>query len=305
MKAIVLNVTSACNFHCKTCLREYRNPEHLSMDLIKKHADEMIALDYKTFSITGGEPCFYKHFEELIEFARQKGARYNLVTNGSLPHKYDFVLETHLGLLEYIAVSIDGADEQTHDENRMPGSYKKALASLDYFKSKGAPTVVVCVLTKKNQNQIEDMIRLCIAHNVGEIRFSSAIATESNKDLVLCDNEKVECLRQILKLRNTYRMNINWCSALRAGEGVDFCNALNFLSALSINPKGELVICCDTIRDGAVIGSLKEKSFMELYELALKEQARMKAIRARSLKTWGEGFNTCEFCNKCLKDKIA
>lgn len=306
MKAIVLNVTSACNAHCTMCIREYdenRKLEHLPIEIIKKHYQQMWKLEYRTFSISGGEPCLYKHFHELIEFCKEKHFKYNLVTNGLLPEEYDFAIDNKM---EYIAVSIDGTDENTH--NRGINSFQKAISSIERYKRNGAIVIMICVLTQKNKHLIEDLVRLGGQKKIDEVRFASTIPTPSNMDLTLSENEKSQCLSEILRLRNIYKTNIQWCSSLRAIENsVDFCYAMNFLSALSINPRGELVFCCDTIKNGAVLGSLKESSFVELYEVALMEQARLKWIRSKAIinsSTMEDGFNSCEFCNKYLKKRI-
>ena len=78
------------------------------------------------------------------------------------------------------------------------------------------------------------------------------------------------------------------------------------LSALMVNPLGELSFCCNIIKNGAVVGSLREECFAELYKKALDMSSFLRRIRIDRINAGvrEEGFNSCEFCNKYLSEYI-
>jgi len=75
---------------------------------------------------------------------------------------------------------------------------------------------------------------------------------------------------------------------------------------MQVNQKGEVSFCCDNIGAGAIVGSLKDNSFGELYSRCLDLSCELKKIRVELLESnvVMEGLNTCEFCSKFLKRHI-
>ena len=76
----------------------------------------------------GGEPLLHPHMIEMIEYAKLKGARVWLNTNGSmfgptekLRHKLERVVRAGIDLIEF---SMDAADPETYAILRPPRSGK-------------------------------------------------------------------------------------------------------------------------------------------------------------------------------------
>jgi MoaA/NifB/PqqE/SkfB family radical SAM enzyme len=77
-------------------------------------------------------------------------------------------------------------------------------------------------------------------------------------------------------------------------------------SSFFINPYGEATFCCDTIKDGVVIGNIHNESIASLMKKKIKIADRLKKIRAYIINKDDipKDFNSCEFCNYFLKKRI-
>lgn len=306
-KVLALIITNACNFKCQTCLREYDRVTHISLEILKQTLPEAKLLGFEDAALTGGEPCLHPQFEEIVELIIQNDGNVGLVSNGSLWEKYKFLAEKYPERMLFAAFSLDGATAEINDAIRQKGSFEKVIEAIKYFVGQGIFTKLVVCLNKLNKHQIEDVTKLATDLGIKAINFSSAIKTGFNQNIVLPDLAKIQCRAEINELKNKFpKMELNTMSALQGLGDVDFCNVLNYSEGIAINPQGEAIFCCDTLRDGAVLGSLKEKSFTELYCKALSVIAELKKIRAVLIKKriFFEGFNTCEFCNKMLEKFI-
>ena len=80
-----LSLTAACNLNCSYCCYENRNKkEVLSLEQAKTVIDQFTLLGTKGFELTGsGEPTLYPYINEIIEYAKSKGASLGLITNGT------------------------------------------------------------------------------------------------------------------------------------------------------------------------------------------------------------------------------
>jgi sulfatase maturation enzyme AslB (radical SAM superfamily) len=200
--------------------------------------------------------------------------------------------------------SLDSHKKEIHDKLRRKGSYKRTIEAIKYFSKKIDVKVSIC-LNKENYKNVKDYILFLDNFGIKDIRFLSVIPTPKNKNFVLTDKQREACCKIINKLRDKINIKLRIISSLSTAKGVDFCSALN-LSGLTINPKGELVFCCDIGERGAVIGSLKHNKLKGLIKKGEKISNNLKNKRKNYLdenKTF-QGFNTCAFCNRCLKRKI-
>lgn len=306
MKWLVVNCTNACNFRCKTCLREYGRSSNVALSLLKESIPEAKKLGYTGVSFTGGEACLHPQFKEMVDLFAGNGFAIGFTSNGSLPGSYSFLYEEYRNNLSFASFSVDGSTAEIHDAIREERSFDLVNNTIRLFVEAGVYTKIVVCLNKMNRYEVDNVVKLAIDLGVSSIIFAAAIETSENKSILLSEPEKLKAIKEIEQARSRYKIEVNITSSLRAAEGVHFCVVLNELSDLTINPKGEVVLCCDTTRDGAVIGSLEDNSFLELYCMSLDKVARMKKIRAIALTRTipSHNFNTCEFCNKVLCKQI-
>lgn len=140
---------------------------------------------------------------------------------------------------------------------------------------------------------------------INGIEFSGTIPAQWNQHLVLKDVEAFELFQQITEIRKNKKLKILTASALYTSGGVNFCSVLN-LKNLAVNSAGDLIFCCDTIENGAIIGSLNDNPLANLIQMFLEQSAKLQSQRAEWIAngTMGEGFDTCAFCNQYFDEQI-
>ena len=185
-------------------------------------------------------------------------------------------------------------------------SFEKVIKAIKHFKSLGVRVNINVCLSKINRQFILEFYNLANKLNVDEIRYLTIIQGDTNNPNALSDYEKNECINDIKSIKTRKKGPIiKVLMSLFANKRVDFCAGLD-LNALSVNPQGDLIFCCDTMGDGAIIGSLKDKNLSSLINEARKISDKIKAIRKEFImkNVHFEGMHTCEFCNKILKERI-
>ncbi len=132
---VVLSIIYPCNFGCPNCpytdgnseIRRFyreRNADLFPVELWRKIADECGQHGAWMRCTGGGEPMLHPHMAEMIEYAKTKGARVWLNTNGSmfgpipkLRHKLERILRAGIDLIEF---SMDAGDAETYTRVRPP-----------------------------------------------------------------------------------------------------------------------------------------------------------------------------------------
>jgi len=129
LRKVYVEITSACNLACATCIRHAWDEPlgHMPLSRFVRLLDGLpavtLSLDHPgaapprppiTLSLSGfGEPLVHPQFLELVRLARARGLRIEIITNGTL---LDAALARELIALgvAQITVSIDSGDETTY-----------------------------------------------------------------------------------------------------------------------------------------------------------------------------------------------
>ena len=132
---VVISIIYPCNFGCPMCpytdgnseLRKFyhaHDGDLMPVKLWEKMADECGPYGAWMRCTGGGEPMLHKHMVEMVEYAKAKGARIWMNTNGSmfgpLPafrHKLERSLKAGIDLVEF---SMDAGDAETYAKVRPP-----------------------------------------------------------------------------------------------------------------------------------------------------------------------------------------
>ena len=126
------NCTRTCNLQCRHC---YANSEskryegELTTEEALAFIDDLAAFNVPVILFTGGEPLMREDLFTLTAYAREKGIRATLSTNGTLitPEMARTIKDHGIG---YVGISIDG-DPAVNDAFRgVEGAYSRALAGI-------------------------------------------------------------------------------------------------------------------------------------------------------------------------------
>ncbi len=306
MQYLIVIITNRCNFSCGTCLRGHGKRDDIDLNLLRKVLLQARKLGYRQIRITGGEPALHPRFFELLELVVKNGFTFSLVTNGSLIDKYKEVIEKFGQSLDRCTVSLDGASASIHESIRDKGSYQKAIDMIKFLVSSNIRNSVQTCLNHRNLHNIAAIVGKAAELGADEVRFVGTIHTKDNSILWLSNAEKAKARDKIESLRKKNKIKVGTSTSLGGAWGVDFCIGVVSLTELAVNPMGQLVFCCDTISDGAVIGDLNRESLLKLYLKALDWSSYLRKKRAQLIANGRlkPDYDSCEFCNTMLAERI-
>ncbi|MBI5181951.1 MAG: radical SAM protein [Nitrospirae bacterium] len=174
---VVWNITKQCNLHCMHCYADSKD-QNYENELNTKEAisviDDLADFKVPVIIFSGGDPLLRKDIFELAVYAREKGIRCALSTNGTLIGK-DMAKKIADARLAYVGVSIDGVGEMNDMFRGMRGAYERAIAGLKNCRELGVRTGIRLTLNRRTVNQIpaifelsekEDIPRIYISHLV-------------------------------------------------------------------------------------------------------------------------------------------
>lgn len=174
---VVWNCTQTCNLKCAHCYAGSENKKYegeLTTEQAKVMIDDLAQFGCPVLLFSGGEPTMRKDLLELMKYAKDKGMRVVISTNGTLisPEKARQYAEVGLS---YVGVSLDGMEE-VHDQFRgVEGSFRRALEGLENARKAGIKVGLRFTINKRNYREIpkifdmmeqEKINRICLYHLV-------------------------------------------------------------------------------------------------------------------------------------------
>lgn len=125
LRLIAWEITRSCNLACQHCRAEAHEepyPGELTTDEAKALIDTFPETGNPVIIFTGGEPLMRKDIFELIPYAKSKGLRCVMGTNGT---RIDATMAAKIkeSGIQRCSISIDGPDAASHDDFRgVPGA---------------------------------------------------------------------------------------------------------------------------------------------------------------------------------------
>jgi radical SAM protein with 4Fe4S-binding SPASM domain len=194
---VVWNITRRCNLKCIHCYsdsdaREY--PGELTWDQCRGVLDDLAQFGVPGVLLSGGEPLIHPRFFDLASYARGKGLRLTLSTNGTLIDRDTAQRLKDTGFA-YVGISLDGIGA-THDHFRgRQGAFEKTVAAFRHCKAAGQKVGLRLTLSAHNVADLdrildfieaEDIDRVCFYHLVYSGRGSNVVDVthEQTRDAV-------------------------------------------------------------------------------------------------------------------------
>ena len=262
---LVMDITRRCNLRCQMCSTWKTAPGHeITPDEVRDVLGQMTGLLW--LDVTGGEPMLRRDALELFAAvcdATPKVRVLHFQTNGWFQDKVrqvvDLITARRPEVELIITVSLDGPPE-THDAVRgIPGSFDRALATIDMLRRRDdCATYVGTTVTPFNADQVEPLGALLherlpnfragewhwnwlqvSQHFFGNAELAKLPAVKTN-DLVVHHLRRRGLPRNLVEIMElVFLTNLEF---YRRGEpsGV-VCQALH--SAAFISPEGNLYPC--------------------------------------------------------------
>ncbi len=186
---VVWNMGRRCNLKCIHCYAQSRDIEYkneLTTQQGKDLIDDLAQFGAPVILFSGGEPLMRKDLPELALYARQKGMRAVISTNGTLIDRKMAKVLKEIGL-SYVGVSLDGMRETNDKFRGMKGAFDLALEGMRNCLAEGIKVGLRFTVNKKNVKDIpaifdllekENIPRVCFYHLVYSGRGSKMIEQE-------------------------------------------------------------------------------------------------------------------------------
>jgi len=162
-RLIFWELTKGCNLrciHCRASATELSSPTDLPTQTARDIIDQIAAVSTPILVLSGGEPLFRRDIFELARYGTDKGLRVALATNGTLVTKYVARMIVESGVRR-VAISLDGADAQTHDSFRgIPGAFDAAVAGFRNLQNLGMSVQINTTIARHNAHQLPQVLEL-------------------------------------------------------------------------------------------------------------------------------------------------
>lgn len=226
-----------------------------------------------TVSFTGGEPTLRPDLPELVAYARAKGMRVNLITNGFKCADEGFVADLAKAGLHSAQVSIEGGSSEVHDAiTQHPGSFERAVAGVGHLRGATIHTHTNTTICGGNRHYLLELVNF-IADELESEYFSMNMVIRTGTALSHSEDdiryteigpiiESVQRRASEKGVRLVWYSPVPYClfNPVQANLGSKSCACVDGL--ISVNPAGELIPCSSFERG---IGDLLHQPFEKVW----------------------------------------
>lgn len=304
---IYFELTQKCNLSCKHCFASSNKNSYEGLDIneFKKILDDFDDNGVIDVRFTGGEPTTKEGWFDLLKYAKDLGFAVSLNTNGVYDNPNLITNQLADLDLEQVTISIDGL-KKNHEYMRGTGSFDKAIDSIKLMKKKGVKIRFNTVITKKNVNEIPDLVEIANLY-ASEINFfymRPVGRAVKHNSLSLDFYEHFESAKSAISLRKKYP-NLSIMHFEQSLTERSIKNANSFNSLLSALPY------CNTTLNLASNGSLWPHGYTtyqdERFNLGnlLNDSLRniwLNSSKIDGLRMWYRDIMArCDNCNEYMK----
>lgn len=283
-----------CNFRCQHCsVKRFQGKNDARKFTIAgvkglfRQADEM---GLARVTITGGEPLVFKDFDALVEAIGPQRFYINCDSNGWFLNEKKAKHLKSIGV-DRIQLSIDSLNAKEHDAFRnVPGSFERAIKSIDAVVSAGLGIFIQTVVTKQRLRTDEfiNFIEYFNKRGIGVfVTYAKPVGSWEGNFEVLVDKDDMEYMRELEKKYKVF-------THLTPAYGLDMgCIAVKGM--FSVTQYGD-VLPCPYIH--VSIGNIFKEPLKDIIQ------------RGLDIKYFGEHIDTCliaedrDFINNYVVKKI-
>ncbi len=220
---------------------------------------------------TGGEPFLYEGLWDVMAYARAKGYRVAMMTNGCLITEGDAKRTFDLGISD-IQVSLEGPPK-LHALIRGDGSFNAAAKGVGYLVAAGNKVSANVTLSRINVGKIEETIEIAKEMGFQSIGFSRIVPCGRGKafiDHFLTPQELRSAYQKIASLNTAAFKVLSGDPLAGILSETNFPSGCNLtlsgcsagLSGVTLTSDGSVMPCR---RIGLVAGNLKMKSLRAIW----------------------------------------
>ena len=280
-------LTRHCNLRCPHCIRDdVTEVRAIPLSTITRIVDEARDLFGSVVcSFTGGEPTIHPEWNELIDALAEREVTYKLVTNGWHMRRIMPSFDRHPP--GAVRVSLSGATEGVHDEERGKGSFRRVQLAVALLTSREIPTGLSLVIDKRDRHQIREAADLAESLGCNWISFilPQPVPASADRSSDLAPEEWIDVRDEVAALRleaNRRTAVLMDYGAPFAGEEVQ-CDTMA-LKRLYVDPDARVSLCCQLSDYGFntrdITGDLNVSSLRDVYSSYLSAMDDLRAASA-------------------------
>jgi 12,18-didecarboxysiroheme deacetylase len=183
---VVWNMTRRCNLKCVHCYAQAKDIEfenELSTEEGKALIDDLASFGSPVMLFSGGEPTLRKDLPELAAYAREKGMRAVISTNGTLIDRNMARKLKEVGL-SYVGVSLDGMRDTNDKFRGMKGAFNAALRGIHNCQEEGIKVGLRFTINKQNVRDIPAIFDLLEEKQIPRICFYHLVYAGRGSEMV-------------------------------------------------------------------------------------------------------------------------
>ncbi len=198
----------ACNLGCVMCpwaeIRKNAPNKGLmaqeTWDAVKPYLSEVRSVDFTG----GGEPLLQPRLVEWVKEANAAECETGILTGGLLLDR-DKARDLIQAGMDWICISMDGADKEVYEEVRRGADFDKVcenVSALVELRRGGLPKIMInFVIMHMNAHQLEDMVRLARTLGVDQLNFKQCdvIRGERGKGFGLFSTSETREVKQVAR----------------------------------------------------------------------------------------------------------
>jgi 12,18-didecarboxysiroheme deacetylase len=324
---VVWNMTRRCNLKCVHCYAQAKDigfENELSTEEGKALIDDLASFGSPVMLFSGGEPTLRKDLPELAAYAREKGMRAVISTNGTLIDRNMARKLKEVGL-SYVGVSLDGMRDTNDKFRGMKGAFNAALRGIHNCQEEGIKVGLRFTINKQNVRDIpaifdlleeKQIPRICFYHLVyagrGSEMVSEDLSLEESRQAVDLILERTRNLHEkgfpaeVLTVDNHCDGPYLYMKLLRENPG----RAAEVFELLSMNQGNSTGIGIGCVSwDGSVhadqfwrhysFGNVRERPFSEIWNDLSDELMAGLKNRKPLIKVHGDRCAQCKWLDVC------
>jgi heme b synthase len=190
LQLVAWEITRSCNLHCAHCRASATGNKYdgeLSTEESLRLVDQLKEAGNPIIILTGGEPLARSDVYSIAGYARSKGLRVVMGSNGTLITPQIAARLKGAGLSR-VSVSLDFPTPDLQDKFRgQQGAFAAAIAGIRNIRAAGIELQVNCTLTRLNITYLDDLLALAL--NEGAVAFHPFFLVPTGRGKGLSDFE--------------------------------------------------------------------------------------------------------------------
>jgi len=183
---VVWNSTRTCNLKCVHCYmdsdaRKYEG--ELSTEEAKSFIDDLAEFNVPVLLFSGGEPLIRPDFFELAEYARDKGIRPTLSTNGTLITREVAQRIKDIGVA-YVGISLDGLREVNDKFRGRSGAFEAAMQGIQNCVAVNQRVGLRFTINSHNLAELDNIFDFIEEENINRVCFYHLVYSGRGNQMV-------------------------------------------------------------------------------------------------------------------------